>query len=174
MASKRAHNLRDATEHLAYEIDMFYQQGEKFERLNEKKHGNSNSGQSEQQGTKPKQIVLNALCEAFYVHARILINFIYNRGSHGDMRAREYCKQWKPCLPQELDQLSCHVNAMIMHLTWNRDTLYGLTRRWPVKKLMEDLAGPLVEFHELVENTSPNLFAPGLAVAIGKCRKYVA
>ena len=62
--------LREASKHLAYEIDMLYQQGEEFERLNQLKHGKRSANQAEQEKPKPHQSVLNALNEAFYVHAR--------------------------------------------------------------------------------------------------------
>jgi len=177
MARKRsarsADELRNASKHPAYEIDMFCQQGEEFERLNTQKHGKSSASHGGNKDPKPKQIVLNGLREAFYVHARNLLGFVYNCGRQDEIRARDYHGQWKPSMPQDLRQLCSYVNKMIMHLTYDRVRLYELTRKWPVKSLIERLARPLVDFYDVVQETNPALFLSAVETAIKKCRRHV-
>jgi hypothetical protein len=137
------------------------------------KRGKGRTNERNVEGPEPKRIVLNALKEAFHIHARILIGFVYNRGQPDEMRAKHYLPQWKRQMPQGIRQLYSRLNKMIMHLTRDRVALYAATRKWPVGKLMTALARPLVDFHKAVQQTNPALLVPAVSRAMKRCAKHL-
>jgi hypothetical protein len=152
--------LKIASDHLGYEIEMFFKQGREGEAKKEKRDTGAN---------------LNALNEAFFVHARNLLNFLssrgrsrgHSRGRKPDVKANHYLeKSWlgEPEAQEAMRALNAldwqtlinRVDKMILHLTYDRISVDQIKEQWPVQSLMDAMAAPLVVFYKEVKKTAPN------------------
>jgi hypothetical protein len=125
---------------------------------------------SEDQETKNDRRVYN---EAFLVHVRNVLDFLYLRGNvephlrrnverlarTDDVIAEDYPAEWK--LPQgvkiggrpvydskEPDDLRHQINKLLSHVTYNRTKLISNLQpeRWPVEDIKNDIMGHMEDF----------------------------
>lgn len=151
--------LKKASNHLRYEIEMFYKQGKLL--------------LSGEFGGATK----NALNEAFYVHARALLRFFdRGSGSRHEVVARNYLPGRRLGMLKALKipdhkELQSRINDVILHLSYKRIPLCRLPKKWSAKPLMEAMLPPLVEFYQEVKRTAPNTLHERLVKVMKKyCR----
>lgn len=86
-------------------------------------------------------VVANALYESFMVHARLLDDFLRNRGHDSDAKASDYITvtTWKlPCTKPDWHRI---VDKRIVHLDWSREPQSGENIGEILAELRTDLLG---------------------------------
>jgi hypothetical protein len=115
-------------------------------------------------------VTRNALVEAFTIHARLLIHFLYEP-SHvkpDDALARHYVPEgeWTPPeLTGELERVGRRVGKGVAHLTYDRLLVTEETKGWRYGKIWEDIATALRAF---AERASSELLPADVAERIGE------
>jgi len=96
--------LKKAWKHLTHEVQALNQQGSEYLRLNELKHGGRGRPRPTEKTGMPPQRVINALLDAFYLHARALDEFLYSssRGDKDTMFAEDFVPGWPCSRPESL------------------------------------------------------------------------
>jgi len=129
-------DLRKASGDLHYEIIMFHAMAEVLH-----------------SGVAGKSLLGNALLESFLMHARALLDFLYDKKSKkdDDMIASDYSKQWAAARPQklapELDELNRRVGKEVAHLTYTRlRTPEPRDRPWHFLAIAKEMRDLLDEF----------------------------
>jgi len=144
-----------ASEHLGYEIDMFFHTGAL---LVSKEYSGGDGGvlfptTSIHFALDENKVALirNALIESFLIHARSLVDFFYRDNPwEDDLIAEQYIEGWKdirPSIPEQLATLRRRVGKEIAHLTSVR-TEDG--KPWPYQALAKEMLGLISPFMEKV------------------------
>jgi len=135
--------LKDISNHLFYEFSMFMNIVEEMR-----------SGKYPQ-GT----VISNALIEAFAVHVRILLYFLYGNGEKrnlDDVLAEDFFsneKDWleiRPKMPSSLSSINKRVGKEVAHLTYSRLKVTPDTKPWPLGDIAEDMISVFDKFLENV------------------------
>jgi len=134
--------LKGVSDHLFYEFLMFINMAEEMQ-----------SGKYIQGTT-----VMNALLEAFTIHARILLDFLYKTKDRvddvvaGDFFADEgIWLRIRPKMPPNLENLSKRVGKEIAHLTFSRLRVTPENKPWTFVDIARDMIGV---FDKFLENVS--------------------
>jgi hypothetical protein len=129
-------DTKGASEHVAYEIGMFYAT-----------HGLL-------MGDAIVGRLHNAVLESFAIHVRNLVEFLFDPPEKDDIRAEHYFKDPKTWhglrgkKPEELTAAQKQANKQISHLTYAR---VGADKGWFVGDLSFTLHGPLRLFLDKAE-----------------------
>jgi hypothetical protein len=152
---------RYSAEHVSYEIHMLFRSALGFGAV---------IGDSFEAHT-----IRNALMEAFAIHARNLLDFLYEKPRGDDASACHYLKdpaEWwtteKPTVP---DHLRRRVNKEVTHLTYERLKVPPDKKRWPFMEVLK----PLSECLDLwAAKADPSRLAQDCLTAIAQLRGAVA
>jgi hypothetical protein len=112
-----------------------------------------------------QQVALNALIEAFTLHVRQLIGFLWpDRPREGDMLAADYFEpgEWerlRPKRPQVIDKALCDkIGWGVAHMTYGRARGTPEDKQWPFLRIGQALAPAVLCF---LENVDQSKFDPG-------------
>jgi hypothetical protein len=104
------------------------------------------------------QVTRNALLESFVLHARSLIDFLYQNEAGAppksdDMIAADYLPPGGqlPELPDDLKEWRTRVHKLAAHMTYSRNVL---NRQWPCGRILDQLNSA---FQEFVTRAQPTL-----------------
>jgi len=127
-----------AREHLVYEVWML---GGLTDRLLEVLEHDERVGERDLDWLD--MVTRNALVEAFTIHARLLIHFLYEPSQvrADDALARHYVQEgeWTPPeLTGELEQVGRRVGKGVAHLTYDRLLVTEETKGWRYGRIWED------------------------------------
>jgi hypothetical protein len=131
--------LRGASEHLAYEIEMFFAMARAL-----------GSGAL---GVGP---LANAALESFTIHARTLLHFFYaDKPQPDDVIAQDYFsdpQEWQEKRPSKtplLETLHRRVGKEVAHLTYVRLAVTNEQKQWNFGQISNDITIVLNKFLEL-------------------------
>ena len=135
------------SEHLLYEISMLFGTAEALATSVEPDESNVGA-----------RIVHNALLDSFAIHARVLLDFLYDDDPrHGDdVTAGDFfdsADRWKksrPAKPGLFDPVHRGVAKRVAHLTCFRSDIEPEERQWKVRQIAEEIANVLGRFFQLV------------------------
>ena len=159
-----AEKLKKASEHLHYEIWMFASMAQALP--------------GAQQAVDAAQIRVNAFLEAFVIHARVLMDFMYDdKPWADDVVATNFFdtpEQWtdarKPLekLSEELQKVNGRAGKEVAHLTFARQEITAEMKTWQYGKIAEELAALFNDFLARVpkEHLGPLLLRSAEAVLI--------
>lgn len=145
-------DLRDASSHLTYEIDMLWGSA--------RVHANGSGLLSAE--------IKNALVESFAVHLRNLLDFLYLENPRpDDVIAEDFFDTpeiWvtnRPAKSQILKAAHTRAHKEVSHLTYNRLSLTPENKVWQQGELLNEIVPVLKRFVELVprERVDPGLKA---------------
>ena len=110
----------------------------------------------------------HALIEAFALHLRNLLEFLYDHQSKGHVVAEQFCGPgiWeavRPPKPQVLGRVWGRANEEIAHLTDKRKPPDKPRTPWPFKEIADEIR-PLVE--HLAANAANGRLSPNVLMAI--------
>jgi hypothetical protein len=158
MAQWSEDKLMDFSEHLAYEIWMFFETACKLADFD------AQNATSFAFGTVER----NALLESFLIHTRILIDFLYKHrsGYSNDVFAKDFVEDgetWKNRYPeasqffvstkngsQTLDEIKHEIDERVAHLTSGRLGLTEEEKGWTYSEIANEIKKVLKEFLDLV------------------------
>ncbi len=128
-------DARKSSEHLHYEINMLISTAQSLAKA--------------QQVLDQTQFNLNVLLESFVIHARALMDFMYDdKPWEDDVVAAKFFdspKQWtkvrKPLvnLSEELQKVNGRVGKEVAHLTLKRNEITAETKKWQFGKIAQEL-----------------------------------
>jgi hypothetical protein len=99
-------------------------------------------------------ILANALIEAFTLHARVLLAFLYSeKARKDDVIADDYVANWtcgRPSMPEPLKLIQGRVGKEVAHLTYGRLSLSEEAKQWPIIELSREMCALVGKFLELV------------------------
>jgi hypothetical protein len=138
-------------EHVSYEIDMFFGMTEMLSPPN--KIGAGSIAEAKR---------LNfAMIEAFVVHLRNLIDFLYiNNPQPTDVVASDFCAAWqtiRPPISMTLESARVRANKELAHLTTTRLTGAPPAKRWDFPAFAGEI-GPLL--HLFIKNARVSALSP--------------
>lgn len=133
--------LVGVSDHLFYEFLMFI-----------------NTVEEMQSGKYPQgTTVSNVLIEAFTIHIRILLDFLYgNKKKSDDVIAGDFFpneKEWlknRPEMPINLTNVKKRVGKEVAHLTYSRLKVTPDTKSWPFVDIAKDMIKVFDKFLEKV------------------------
>lgn len=138
--------LREASGHLFYELSMF--------ELLAKVLATDLVG---------KGVLRNALLESFTIHARVLLDFLFDeKPRHDDVVAADFFvdrdapAHWRPEMPAALSEVDRRVGKEVAHLTYARLELTDESKRWHFRQIAAELHHLLTQFARSVD---PSLLA---------------
>jgi hypothetical protein len=142
MAARSKHELRDASEHLAYEIGMFNAMADLLTRRLYK-----------------DTVEENAILESFTVHARVLVQFFSPsfRPHSDDVTAADYIASWRAmcgALPSALDKVNDRVAKEIAHLTYTRLNVTPAAKGWSITEMSQAMGSVIQKFANNVPSDS--------------------
>lgn len=101
--------------------------------------------------------IKNSLIEAFTVHVRIVLDFLYNEGPQkDDVVAEDFFEtpgEWQSCRPIMTDLLSTvrrRVGKEVAHLTYARIEKTEATRQWQFVLIADDIGTAVERFISIV------------------------
>jgi hypothetical protein len=154
--SPNADDLRALTEHLYYEVQMTFALG---------------AWLVHSQGTVLNQTARNAEVEAFTIHARQLIDFLWMEQPQDEKRRNAFAAdyfargEWARLRPERPAVLSAALRRKVgwgvAHLTYDRAWSTEQDKQWPPVVLGCALAPAVVRF---ADNVDPTKFDPQSAV----------
>jgi hypothetical protein len=105
--------------------------------------------------------VSNALIEAFTMHVRIILDFLYEKKKRPDdavvgdfFSTQDVWLKIRPKMPPILNNISKRVNKEVAHLTYSRLKVTPSTKTWHVVDIAKDI---LKVFDKFLENVSREL-----------------
>ncbi len=105
--------------------------------------------------------VSNALIEAFTIHVRILLDFLYGEKKRPDdavagdfFPAQSIWLKIRPPMPPNLNNVSKRVGKEVVHLTYSRLKVTQNTKPWQFVNMTKDM---LKVFDKFLENVSREL-----------------
>ena len=133
--------LREASKHLHYELDMLRGTARLLAR-----------------GVHSDDSVLpNAVLESFTLHARALLDFLYDQSPRSDdVVASDYFtdpQDWiskRPAMSSTLTQVDHRVGKEIAHLTYVRSEVTDEMKNWPFIEIANDVKRVLAVFVDAV------------------------
>ncbi|OGP57866.1 MAG: hypothetical protein A2162_02290 [Deltaproteobacteria bacterium RBG_13_52_11b] len=142
--------LQKASEHLQYEVWMMRSLPREYALAQQ-------ALASAQQAVAEARVRANALLEAFVVHARVLMEFLYNDKPKrdGDVVAVMFFDtpdQWtgirKPFsdLSDELQKVKDRVGKEVAHLTFRRNEITAETKSWQLGMIAQELSAVFAVF----------------------------
>ncbi len=142
---KREDELREASNHLCYEVYMLRETTELLA-----------SGQFKETPLS------NALIESFTIHVRALIDFLYGEENvrSSDVIAQDFFAapdEWegiRPAPPEPLEKARGRVNKEIVHLTYDRQLVRPELKGWDFRSLAEAILSVVNAF---LARVRPNL-----------------
>ena len=140
-----------SAEHIAYEVDMFFGMVEML----------SCSHRICASSVAEAKRLNCALIEAFGMHLRNLIDFLYmSRPKPSDVVAADFCGTWqtvRPALSPHLENARVRANKELAHLTTDRLAGAPPAKHWAVPALAEEIRPLLRLFvkHARVSALSP-------------------
>ena len=145
-SSHSPEEMRQASDPLLYEIWMFKCLAEEI--------------QSRKSQSQTKDVVWNAVLDAFLIRARMLIDFFYkSRSNHDDdVLAVEYFSsqaEWKSAIGEItslLKEVKEDVHISVAHLSHARSK-----RNWPTQQIYAELSQTIDSF---LNNIPPHLLGP--------------
>lgn len=139
-------NLQNASDHLHYEVWMMQSLPNEYVLA--------------QQAVAAAQVRANAFLEAFVVHARVLMDFLYRDDPWpDDVVAAKFFdapEQWtgvrKPLteLSVELQRVNGRVGKEVAHLTFARNEITAEMKNWQIGKIAQELSAQFDVFLKLV------------------------
>lgn len=126
--------LRTASEHLAYEIDMFRATADLLAA-----------------GSLQNTAVENAVLESFTVHARALVQFFFrpHKTYDDDMLAEQYVENWASVwesVPAALVKVNERVGKEIAHLTFERLRIAPAAKSWDIAEISRAMSVLIDDF----------------------------
>jgi len=142
--SRSYEELREASNHLYYEIWMF-----------------QSLAQGMASGIAGAGPINNSLLESFAIHVRALIGFFYSENPRtDDIIAEDFFENqndWqrvRPLKTQILDTAKKRADKEVAHLTYNRLDVTPEQKPWEFLKIFDDLQAPIKIF---LDNVSKDL-----------------
>ncbi len=133
---RTAEELRAASAHLRYEIDMFMETAKWLAK-----------------GTSEQTVIHNAMVESFTIHTRALLDFLYSREPHDDdVIAEDFFgdpEQWLKTRRDKtelLGQVHRRVAKEIAHLTYVRQDITPEEKGWRFLEIANQLKHVIDEF----------------------------
>ncbi len=130
---------RWAREHLVYEVRMFAYAALRLDEIRD----------------RPRDHASNVLLEAFAVHTRCLMEFLWGRrrSHHMDAFASDFCDEggwdftWED-LPPTLASLTedRRFGQEVAHLSYERSNVPPNTKDWPISEIVHEIVEALQEF----------------------------
>ena len=139
--------LRKASKHLHYEFRML-----------------TSSARGLASGITGKGVIHNALLEAFTIHARVLLKFLYDENPRADdVVADDFfptSQEWKevrPKMTEILEKVHRRVGKEVAHLTYARQDVTPETKGWHYLQILNDIE---VSFNEFLRIVPEELLGP--------------
>ncbi|MDA1174000.1 MAG: hypothetical protein O2826_05715 [Chloroflexi bacterium] len=125
-----------SSEHLCYEVEMFFEIGSALKRP----------------AAERAMFINNALVESFVIHLRNLVDFLYmDRPRPTDIVANDYTtggnwNEQRPPISENLEIAGRRADKEIAHLTTNRITGATAAKAWDVGGIMDEIRALLHRF----------------------------
>ncbi len=146
--------LRAASKHLGYEVDMFLEAAAELQRM--KEHPTwATTYASTESGFVPEEAAdtatWNALLESFLIHARVLFDFLYaSDPRRDDVTAEHYAAGWegkRPGASQNLLELKRRVNKEVAHISYVRlERPTEAEKHWEFAQIAKEMCQLLLAF----------------------------
>jgi hypothetical protein len=95
-------------------------------------------------GDRTDVVINNALLESFSIHARVLLDFLYDDvPRNDDMNAIDYCSEWTGIRPEKsnlLGKLHLRVGKEVAHLTYARLQVSPDLRGWAFLEIANEIS----------------------------------
>ena len=118
-------DLMSASNHLFYEIWMFYETAGILKR-----------------DPQNNAVFTNVHLESFAIHSRVLLDFFYNEPKQDDVVAIHYIKNWKdlcPAIGDDLKKISPRVGKEVAHLTYARLQVTPEAKSWDTRAVEREM-----------------------------------
>jgi hypothetical protein len=99
------------------------------------------------------QVIKNALVESFAVHARCLIEFLFEKSKKDYVSASDFVQGWAVQKPETLGRTIGRASAEIVHLTFNRRNLSDEAKNWNLAEIQKQILEAFSEFLERAPST---------------------
>jgi hypothetical protein len=155
-----AYLLTYSAEHVAYEVDMFFNLAGMLSQPSRKVVANS---------VDQARIINNSLVEAFGIHVRNVVDFLYiDNPRPSDVVATDFFSQgqWqalRPVITQNLENARTRANKELAHLTTDRISGTNPTKDWAFADLANEVRTIVQLF---ARNAQSSALSANVAMAI--------